>query len=140
VVLDANYTSDGMPYDHGNFTWTDANIPVDQIEWLEHTLGNLESPVLVFCHQLLDGSGDVYVNNAGAVRSVLEQADNVRAVFHGHNHPGQYNEINGIHYYTLKAMVEGSGIENNSYAVVEVDDKQQVFITGYRTALSRQWN
>ncbi|GAG06588.1 unnamed protein product, partial [marine sediment metagenome] len=42
----------------------------------------------------------------------------------------------GIHYYTLKALVEGSGPENNSYATAEVHPDGSITITGYRKALS----
>ncbi len=135
VVLDANFTSDGIPYDSGNFHWTDANIPDAQIQWLDEILATSGEPVIICTHQLLDGAGgSVDVKNAAEVRSVLERHHNVLAVFQGHHHSGQYNQINGIHYYTLKAMVEGSGEENNSYAIVEVFADLSVSITGYRKA------
>jgi hypothetical protein len=35
-------------------------------------------------------------------------------------------------------MVNGSGLENNSYAVVEVMDNHNIIVTGYRKALSRE--
>jgi predicted phosphodiesterase len=38
VVLDANYKSDGTDYDHGNFNWTDANIPPAELNWLRQDL------------------------------------------------------------------------------------------------------
>ena len=57
-------------------------------------------------------------------------------MFQGHNHAGHYSHIEGIHYYTLKAMVEGTGQENSSYAIVEVDDDHTAVVTGYRWALS----
>ena len=37
----------------------------------------------------------------------------------GHNHAGNYGEKNGIHYLTLKAMVD---TEENAYAVMQVFD------------------
>ncbi|TVQ06999.1 MAG: hypothetical protein EA359_00525 [Balneolaceae bacterium] len=139
VVLDANFTSDGTPYDSGNFHWTDANIPESQILWLEETLKITNKPVIVCIHQLLDGDGgSVDVKNAADVRVVLERRQNVLAVFQGHHHSGQYNHINGIHYYTLKAMVEGSGEENNSYAIVEVLSDLSVSVTGYRKAVDKK--
>jgi len=136
VVLDANYKRDGREYDHGNFEWTDANIPEKQLRWLSNDLKSTEKPTIVFVHQLLDGKGDVFVNNAEEVRNVLEESNQVLAVFQGHQHSGQYNQIHGIHYYTLKAVVEGSGEENNSYAVVDVY-AEGLLITGYRKAVSK---
>ncbi|MDI6449849.1 metallophosphoesterase family protein [Anaerobaca lacustris] len=134
VVLDANYRSDGADYDRGNFDWTDANIPADELDWLRRDLATARGPAVVFIHQLLDGTGAVYVKNATEVRDVLERSGKVLAVFQGHHHAGDYNEINGIHYYTLVATVEGQGAENNSYAIVEVCSNLDAIVTGYRRA------
>ncbi len=56
----------------------------------------------------------------------------------GHHHSGSYSNIAGIHYYTLKALVEGSGPENNSYAIAEVHPDGSIAIAGYRKAVSKQ--
>ncbi len=137
VVLDANYKGDGSNYDHGNFDWTDANIPREELDWLRRDLETTSKPVIVFVHQQLDGEGSHYVNNAAEARRVLQERHKVLAVFQGHNHAGHYSRIDGIHYYTLKAMVEGREDEDNSYAVVEVDDSHNIVVNGYRRALSR---
>ena len=138
IVLDANYKADGTEYDHGNFEWTDTNIPSEQLEWLKKDLAAVGGPVVVFVHQLLDGVGPVYVNNAADVRQILEASGKVLAVFQGHHHAGGYTNIAGIHYYTLKALVEGSGAENNSYAIAEVGQDGGITIPGYRKAVSRR--
>lgn len=137
VVLDANYRSDGVDYDSGNFDWTDANIPPAELTWLQQDLAATSFPTLVFIHQLLDGVGTVYVKNAPAVRTVLENSNKVMAVFQGHYHEGRISQINGIHYYTLIAMVVGSYPPSNSYATVEVQS-DQIIITGYVNAVSQQ--
>ena len=138
VVLDANYKTDGTDYDHGNFDWTDANIPSEELAWLERDLAETRGSVVVFAHQLLDGVGSVYVKNAADVRRILHASGKVLAVFQGHHHSGSYSHIAGIHYYTLKALVEGSGLENNSYAIAEVYPDGAIAISGYRNAESRQ--
>jgi alkaline phosphatase len=138
IVLDANYKSDGTDYDHGNFDWTDANIPPAELEWLMQDLAATRKPTIVFIHQLLDGSGSHYVNNAAEVRGILEQSGRVLAVFQGHRHDGSYSLIEGIHYYTLKAMVEGPVPESNSYAIVEVRPDMSISVTGYRNAINKQ--
>lgn len=135
IVLDANYKTDGTDYDHGNFTWTDTNIPEGQINWLKKDLAKTNKPTLVFVHQQLDGNTKHCINNSDQVREVLEQNKNVIAAFHGHNHAGGYSHINNIHYYTLKAVVEGSGKDNNAYAIVDVHPDRLV-INGYRQAVS----
>ncbi len=139
VVLDANFTENGTPYDSGNFHWTDANIPQEQLDWLDADLSSNTSPAVIFTHQLLDGDDDShYIRNSGEVRRVLETHPEVFLVFQGHQHAGQYNYISGIHYYTLIAMVEQSGEENNSYAIATVYDDKSVEITGFRRAVSKQ--
>ncbi len=135
VALDANFRGDGTDYDRGNFDWTDANIPPAQLAWLRRDLAAAKGPAVVFVHQRLDGAGDVFVKNAAEVRRVLEESGKVIAVFQGHHHDGGYACIQGIHYYTLKAMVEGSGRENSAYALVELRAAGDLTITGYRRAV-----
>jgi len=136
IVLDANFSANGTQYDHGNFDWTDANIPPRELAWLRDDLAVAAGPVVVFIHQLLDGSGAVYVKNAADVREILENSGKILAVFQGHHHVGAYSQISGIHYYTLIATVEGQGAESNSYAIVEVPPDLNTVVTGYRKAKS----
>jgi len=137
VVLDANYRADGADYDHGHFDWTDANIPPQELDWLRQDLAASNGRAVVFVHQLLDGQGPLYVKNAPEVRQVLQESGKVLAVFQGHHHEGAYSRIEGIHYYTLKGVVEGSGLENNSYAIVEPKRDHDLIVTGCRKAVSR---
>jgi len=134
IVLDACYTSLGRNYDHHNYSWKDANIPHRQLRWLNSVLESSTYPVIIFVHQLLDGKGDMYVNNSKRVRKILEDSGKVMAVFQGHKHVGDISEINGILYYTLKAMVEGSGKENSSYSIVTINPSGSIKIDGYRKA------
>jgi 3',5'-cyclic AMP phosphodiesterase CpdA len=138
IVLDANFRTDGSDYDHGNFSWAGANIPVHEFDWLRQDIVASQSPAIVFVHQRLDGAGSVYVRNAGEVRQVLEQSGRVLAVFQGHDHKGGYSQLKGIHYYTLPALVEGHGPDANSYAIVEVHRDQSITITGYHKAPSME--
>lgn len=138
VALDANFRKDAIPYDRGNFSWRDPNIPPSQLEWLRRDLDATSLPTLVFCHQLLTDAAPHSVINAAEVRSILESSQNVLAAFHGHKHKGDYAFINGIHYYTLEAVVEGSGPENSAYAVVEVLPDHSLVVTGYLKARSAQ--
>jgi len=139
VVLDGNFTSAGAAYDHGNFTWTDAIIPQAELDWLKQDLASANGPVIVFTHQLLDGTGSYYVGNAAGVRQILEASGKVMAVFQGHHHTGAYNQIRGIHYYTLKAVVEGSGAQNNAYAIVEVHPDRSITVSAYRKAVRKEF-
>lgn len=138
IVLDANYTADGSDYDHGHFHWNDINIPRKELIWLENDLASTPKPVIVFVHQPLDSDNAIGISNAASVRRVLEHRGTVLAVFQGHYHPGSYRCINGIHYYTLKAMVEGDGTGNNAYAIVDVAADHGIVVTGYRRAVSQK--
>ena len=71
IVLDANYRTDGADYERGNFDWTDANIHPKELDWLKQDLTSTPRPVILFIHQLLDGTGSVYVKNAA--QRVLDQ-------------------------------------------------------------------
>jgi len=139
AVLDANFISDGTAYDHGNYSWTDAIIPQAELNWLRQDLASANGPVIVFVHQLLDSTGSYYVGNAVAVRQILEASGKVLAVFQGHHHTGAYSQIRGIHYYTLKAVVEGSGPQNNAYAIVEVHPDRSITVSAYRQAVRREF-
>ena len=138
IVLDANYRTDGGDYDQGNFDWTDANVPPHELEWLRQDLAAAKGRVVVFIHQLLDGKGPVYVKNAPEVRQILQESGRVLAVFQGHHHEGAYSRIEGIHYYTLKALVEGDGRDSNAYAIVEMQRDGNLIVTGYHKAVSRE--
>ncbi|MHC4741018.1 MAG: metallophosphoesterase [Planctomycetota bacterium] len=138
VVLDANYRKDGVDYDHNNFDWTSANVPQHELDWLVADLDSARGPVIVFIHQLLAGVATHRVKNAEEVRSALESSGKVAAVFQGHKHKGTYDQIEGIHYYASKAMVEGSGPENSAYAIVDIMPNGAITVTGYRRAESKR--
>lgn len=139
VILDACFRSDGEPYGRKNFQWTDANIPAAELEWLAADLEASDRPVIVFAHQRLDVSDNHGVKNNAAVRSILESSGKVLAVFQGHSHQNDLNEIGGIHFCTLVAMVEGSGIENNGYSLLEIEPTGTIHLTGFRKQQSHQW-
>ncbi len=135
IVLDANYNKDGTDYDSGNFDWTSSMIPDGQKDWLRKELNKNTLPAIIFVHQLLDTfsgiSADLCIDNADEIVSVLEKSGNVLAVLQGHHHPGNYSFRNGIHYFTMNAMVEGSLPDNNSYAIVEIDNDLNIIINGF---------
>jgi len=139
VVLDACFRADGQPYGRNNFTWTDANIPPAEVQWLRADLANSSRKTLVFIHQRLDVQPPLGVKNAPEIRAILEASGKVLAVLQGHDHAGDYREIGGIHYCTLKAMIEGSGPENNAYAIMDVLPGNALQIRGFRKQASYRW-
>ena len=139
IVLDACFRTDGTPYGRKNFQWTDANIPPTELEWLQADLAATSLPTIVLAHQRLDPSGSHEVRNSKSVRELLEKSGKVRLVMQGHSHKNDLQDINGIHYCTLVAMVEGSGAENNGYSTLEIMSDQSFRITGFRQQKSYTW-
>lgn len=140
IVLDGNYTKDGVSYDHGNFSWDEANIPKDELDWLKDDLKQNQLPSIVFIHQMLDESKNAKqaVQNAPEVRQILEQSEKVICVLQGHVHEERYNLINGIHYYSVNAMIDGDGPENSAYMVVDIYKDGSLKIDGFRRATDRE--
>lgn len=139
VVVDSCFRSDGQPYGRKNFTWTDANVPPDELEWLSGDLQSNNLPVVVFAHQRLDVQNNHGVKNNADVRRILEQSGRVLAVFQGHSHQNDVKQINGIHYCTLVAMVEGSGPDNNGYSVMQIEPNGTIHLSGFRNQNSHEW-
>ena len=122
TVLDACFNPDGSDYKLGRFDWTKCFVPESSLDWLASDMREAAGrPVIVFIHQTLHNDGYRHcVLNAPEVRAVLESHGDVRAVFQGHMHFNQHVAINGIHYITLAAMVNGRTRESNPYGVVSL--------------------
>ncbi len=116
IVLDCNFREDGVEYVPGNFNWDDSCVPDVQLQWLQGKLADASGrKVVVFTHQNidihLDSNGKArrnIVKNANEIRAILNEAGNVRYVFSGHHHSGGYQKIDGIGYYTLRALVDNT--------------------------------
>lgn len=137
VSLDACFREDGTPYSRKNFDWKDANVTEAELAWLEAELGKASGPVIVFAHQRLDLDKAHAVRNAAEVRSLLEKSGKVLAVFQGHSHKNDYQQIASIHYTTLVAMVEGSGAENSGYTMLDVLADGSLRLNGFRRQVDR---
>lgn len=140
LILDACFREDGTPYERKNFNWQDANLPKAELAWLEASLAKAGGPVIVFAHQRLDMDKAHSVRNAAEVRAVLEKSGKVLAVFQGHSHKNDYQQIVGIHYTTLVAMVEGSGLENNGYSLLDIMADGSLRLNGFRRQVNRTLN
>lgn len=139
VILDSCYRSDGVAYGRNNSHWTDANIPAAELEWLADDLDKNDKPTIVLAHQRLDVAGQHAVRNAAEVRKRLEAGGNVLAVFQGHSHTNHLQQIGGIHYCTLAAVVEGSGRQNNAYALLDLHADGTIRIDGFRKQQDYDW-
>ena len=137
IVLNACFDSEMKPYSCSN-PWDNANVPPEEIAWLEKELAAAPGRAIVFCHQCLCSNVEPrhLVKNAAAVRAVIEKSGKVKAVFTGHQHSGLVDIVKGITYYSLRGLVLNSGEEENSYALAEVFPDGGIRVTGYRKAVS----
>lgn len=140
VILDSCFRSDGTAYQRKNFEWTDANIPAEELEWLQSDLQQNNLPTIVFAHQRLDVADNHGVRNNADVRKILQESGNVRAVFQGHSHQNDLHEISGISYCTLAAMVEGTGPAANGYSSLEILSDGSMRLQGFRRQQSRSFS
>ena len=134
VVLDACYNSRMQPYGRNNFVWHDSNMTPEEIAWLKKDLMETKLPTVVFTHQRLDVDrpNKYAIKQSVEVRKILEDSGRVRVVFQGHSHKNELEEVNGISYCTLAAMVEGEGVESNSYSLLRFLDNGSIKLEGYR--------
>lgn len=139
VVLDACFNPDGSPYGRRNSDWLDANIPAAELDWLRADLKKTDHHTIVFIHQRLDEGGAYTVRNAADVRKILETSGKVHAVFQGHSHRNDHQEIAGIHYATLVAMVEGAGPENSGFSTLELFASGAIKLNGFRKQSNYRW-
>lgn len=139
IVLDGCFRSDGEPYERKNFKWDDANIPTEELEWLQADLAACTKPAIVLTHQRLDVTKSHSVKNHAEVRRVLEASEKVLAVFQGHSHDNELQELNGIHYCTMVAMVEGADPSSSGYSLISIQPDSSIHVTGFRRQHSHQW-
>lgn len=139
VVLDSCFRSDGEPYGRKNSKWFDANVPAEEMEWLVSDLKATSRKTIVFAHQRLDVSTNHGVKNNADIRNALESSGQVLAVFQGHSHKNDLKELNGIHYCTLAAMVEGSGEASNGYSLLTLAPDGTLAINGFRKQSDYLW-
>ncbi len=99
--------------------WNGA-VGSEQVAWLRKILQKAEKQkeqVAVFCHFPVYPADPHNLWNAGEIISLFEEFSCVKAYINGHNHKGKYGQKNGIHYLTLKGMVE---TEMNAYSIISV--------------------
>lgn len=139
AVLDSNCHADGSDFAAGDFAWDHCWVSQEQLDWLESDLAAAnERPTLLCCHARLDpgtrpdsGRDPHVLENATAVRAVIEAAGNVQVVLTGHDHAGMHSRVNGVWYLGLRAMVTGPGPQNTCYGILSLMASGAVDLVGY---------
>ena len=101
-----------------------GGVGLTQINWLEETLQNAEEQeenVILYCHFPVYPENPHNLWNAKEVITLLEKYPNVKAYINGHNHDGNYGQKKGIHYLTMKGMVD---TEESAYSVMSISENQ----------------
>lgn len=136
MVLDANYDKNGEHhfYKEGA-NWQDTRIPKEQMQWLENELTLHQKPTVVFCHHplfhFIRDEKIYHASNYAEVQKLFRKNKHVIAVFQGHVHQERFECINDTHFITQLGQVDFAGIENNSFAIVELSDRA-IRIKGYK--------
>jgi len=108
--------------------WNGA-IGNEQLAWLEDELAEAKEEgqnVVLLCHFPVYPENIHNLWNAPEVLAIIDAHPVVKAWVNGHNHTGNYATRNGVHYLTLKGMVD---TEETSYAIIDVYDDRLV-LTG----------
>jgi len=91
-----------------------------QLKWIARKLKQAESKgesVILHSHHPVYPFTSHAAWNAEEVVALIEEFDCVAAYINGHNHAGAYGLKKGVHYLTLKGMVD---TEETSYSVISV--------------------
>jgi predicted phosphodiesterase len=109
--------------------WNGA-VGEKQLTWMKEVLKGAEKKgekVVLYCHFPVYPADPHNLWNAKEVISILETFSCVKAYINGHNHKGKYGQKNGIHYLTLKGMVE---TESNAYSIIGIF-QDRIKVIGY---------
>ena len=120
IALDANYRNSGGHFDTDGERWNDANLPQNQLDFLDSSLREAHTPCIVLIHENLDTCVDFehQVRNAQEVNEVIaHHSDKVRAVIQGHFHYGADNVHFGIPYHTVKSICV---FDTDFYEIIEI--------------------
>lgn len=127
-----------MTGDHThNLTDIKAQVPKEQINWLESDLAKTDKPVIVFIHYGLaedDMKGNFWfqsepryglLDNREAVRMILEGSGKVKAVLSAHQHWNRMKIHNGIPYFVVTSLIENfknDGTPTEAHTIVNLDE------------------
>jgi predicted phosphodiesterase len=142
IVLDGNdvsfhaYPKDSLEYKKAGVYYRENKIRLpkwngavgkEQMSWLKEILIRSEKKnekVVLFCHFPVFPADPHNLWNATEVIELIEGFPSVKAYINGHNHKGNYAQKNGIHFLTLKGMVE---TKTSAYSIIRIlDDRMEV--------------
>lgn len=108
-----------------------------QFGWLEEVLARAKADgerVIVLNHYPVFPANQHNMWDSQRIVSLLAGQQHVIAYFCGHNHDGNYGEVEGLHFITFVGMVDTPA--DNAYAIVEIR-ADRLDITGFGREPSR---
>lgn len=117
-------------------TWN-GGLGDKQIQWLQKQLDKAEQKdrkVVLFCHYPLLPFEDHVLWDGKEVLKALKKYNCVKAWINGHNHAGGYASEGGIHFVTMKGMVDTEF--ESAYSMITFFEKE-IKIEGFEREESR---
>jgi manganese-dependent ADP-ribose/CDP-alcohol diphosphatase len=131
VITEANnYISTLKDAGEMNAIEWNGGMSSKQILWLSYQLNSAKrenEKVFIMCHFPVYPDDKHNLLNCKDLLTVIRDYDNIIAWFSGHNHAGNYGNLNLVHFVTFKGMVETE--KTNSFALIEVY-KNKIWIKG----------
>ena len=103
---------------------------MEQLEWLGDVLekaSRKNQKVIIFCHFPVYPQDPHNLWNSEQVIELIEDYNCVKAYLNGHNHKGNYGTRSGIHFLTMKGMVDTN---ENAYGVITIRN-DTLYVTGF---------
>lgn len=114
-----------------------GSLSDEQFAWLDKTIKTAQSAgekVIVMGHYPIYPENEHNMWDSGRVVELLTGSNNVVAYFNGHNHAGNFGELNGKYFVNFKGMVDTPA--TSAYAIVEIYD-DRIEIRGFGREESR---
>ena len=122
-----------------NKEWN-GGLGKEQIAWLEKQLkhaanNNIKS--IIFCHYPLLPLEAHTLWDSDVVLKVISRYKGVKAWINGHNHAGNYAVNDGVHYITMKGMVDT--INENAFSILTLTN-EEIIVEGFHRETDRKLN
>jgi len=121
------------------YDWN-GGVGQKQIKWLDKQLkaaANKNLKVAIFCHYPVLPHEAHTLWDSQAILETISNYHCVKAWINGHNHAGGYAYENGIHFITMKGMVDTES--ENAYSVLSFSE-DEIKIEGFGRDISRTLN
>ena len=115
-----------------------GGLSQDQLDWVKSELdlaAKNKEKVGFYCHFPIFPEEVHNLWNRKDLMDLISQYSCVKLYINGHNHAGAYEAQNGIHFLTLKGMVE---TKNSSSYAMATFSRDTVLIRGYGREISRK--